>query len=94
MAALKTQKNKADIELFISKVTNETRRTDAGVLLELMREVTSDQGSMWGDSIVGFGSYEYTYSSGIQEPGPLLDFHPANRTPWFTSCPGSSDMKS
>lgn len=37
-----------------------TRRKDGFKLLEMMREITGDQGSMWGESIVGFGVYSYT----------------------------------
>lgn len=60
MAELKTQKNDASIEDFLHRVENQTRRENSFEILELMREITGDQGSMWGDSIVGFGDFSYT----------------------------------
>lgn len=63
MAELKTQKNAASIEDFLQAVENQTRRENSFEVLELMREITGDQGSMWGDSIVGFGDFSYTNST-------------------------------
>ncbi len=64
MAELTTRENSDDVELFIASVENLTRRKDALQLLEIMRKLTGDQGSMWGESLVGFGSYVYTYQTG------------------------------
>jgi hypothetical protein len=63
MAELKTQKNQGSIEDFLSSVENDTRREDSLEILKLMREITGDEGSMWGDSIVGFGDFSYTRSN-------------------------------
>lgn len=41
-----------------------------------MREVTGEEPSMWGTSIVGFGSYRYTYASGREGEWPLTGFSP------------------
>jgi len=60
MAELKTQKNDASIQDFLERVEHQTRRENSFEILELMREITGDQGSMWGDSIVGFGDFSYT----------------------------------
>ena len=60
MAELKTQKNDQSIEGFLDGVEHPTRRQDSFQVLSLMREITRDQGSMWGDSIVGFGDFSYT----------------------------------
>ena len=60
MAELKTQKNDASIEDFLASVEKDVRREDSFQILDLMRDLTGDQGSMWGDSIVGFGDYSYT----------------------------------
>jgi hypothetical protein len=63
MSDLKTQKNEANIEQFLASVEHDTRREDSFKILKMMREVTNDQGSMWGDSIVGFGDLSYTRSN-------------------------------
>jgi hypothetical protein len=62
MAELKTQKNDASVEEFIESVENENGRRDSKVILDLMRELTGDEPSMWGTSIIGFGSYDYQYA--------------------------------
>ena len=64
MAELKTQKNDGDVEDFLSSVENEKRREDCRAVIDLMREVTGEEPTMWGSSIVGFGSYHYKYESG------------------------------
>jgi hypothetical protein len=45
----------ADVDGFIDAVANETRRSDARTLCELMISVTGEPPVMWGSSIVGFG---------------------------------------
>jgi hypothetical protein len=34
---------------------------------------------MWGDSIIGFGSYHYKYASGREGDSPLTGFSPRKR---------------
>ena len=76
MAELKTQKNDGNIEIFLNSVTHDKRRADAFQVLELMKEVTGETPKMWGDSIVGFGSYHYTYASGREGDWFLAGFSP------------------
>ena len=64
MAELKTQKNDASVEAFLNAIPDERKRRDCFTLVELMREVTGAEPTMWGDSIVGFGEYHYTYANG------------------------------
>ena len=64
MSDPKTKKNNASVEGFLQSVENEKRRADSFVVLDLMKEVTSKEPTMWGSSIVGFGSYHYKYASG------------------------------
>ena len=58
MSELKTRKNDSDVERCLSYVENTARKADGLALLEMMREITGDDGSMWGDSLVGFGQYD------------------------------------
>jgi len=88
VAELKTQKNDADITRFISGVDNATRRADAEALLNLMREATRDAGSMWGDSMVGFGSYDYTYASGRSGTWFAVGFSPRKQNTVVYVMPG------
>ncbi len=64
MAENKTQENDASVEAFLNAIEDETKRRDSFTILDLMRRVTGAEPKMWGDSIVGFGKYQYQYASG------------------------------
>jgi Domain of unknown function (DU1801) len=49
---------------FLAAVPDARRREEALVLDALHRRVTGCEPRMWGPSIVGYGSYDYTYESG------------------------------
>ena len=67
MAELKTQRNKASVETFLNNVVDEEKRKDCFTVLELMKKVSKEEPAMWGDSIVGFGSYHYKSERSKQE---------------------------
>ena len=76
MAQLKTQPNDQSVTDFLNTVENETKRQDSFTILELMQQVTGDEPKMWGDSIIGFGTYRYKYASGRQGEWFLTGFSP------------------
>ncbi|MDE0692821.1 MAG: DUF1801 domain-containing protein [Gammaproteobacteria bacterium] len=76
MSDLKTKANDASVEDFLAAVPNARRREDSGKVLDLMREVTGEPARMWGDSIVGFGTYHYRYKSGREGDWPRTGFSP------------------
>lgn len=76
MAELKTKKNDASVTDFLNSVADEQRRQDAFTVLALMREAAQAEPSMWGDSIVGFGSYHYKYASGREADWFPIGFSP------------------
>jgi hypothetical protein len=80
MSDLKTQRNDASVEAFLDAVESERKRADSEAILALMREVTGEEPAMWGDSIVGFGSYHYKYASGREGEWFLTGFSPRKRT--------------
>src|SRR5690606_40011195 len=43
---------------------SDAQRADCKKLMALLRRVTKKRPKMWGPSIVGYGSYRYTYDSG------------------------------
>jgi hypothetical protein len=49
---------------FVSLLENEKRKQDAEKLLTIFNSVTGMQPVMWGGSMIGYGSYDYTYDSG------------------------------
>jgi len=42
----------------------------------MMKEITGSEPVMWGDAIVGFGSYHYKYASGREGEWFLTGFSP------------------
>ncbi|WP_368565150.1 DUF1801 domain-containing protein [Pseudoxanthomonas sp. UTMC 1351] len=64
MAEAKTKPTQLSAEEYVSQISDPARRTDCQDLLKLMSRVTKQPPVMWGASIVGFGSYRYTYASG------------------------------
>lgn len=79
MASLKTQPTKADVNLFLNSIADEQNKKDSFQLLELFKEVTSLEPTMWGDSIVGFGNYHYKYESGREGDWFLTGFSPRKK---------------
>jgi hypothetical protein len=74
MAELKTKKNDASVQAYIDAIEDEDRRADCETVMALMSEVTGEEPAMWGDSIVGFGSYHYRYDSGREGDWLLTGF--------------------
>ena len=74
--ANKTQVTTASVEAFIDKHPKEEMRDDSRVLVKLMQELTGEQPHMYGPSIIGFGTYHYTYASGHSGSAPLAAFSP------------------
>ncbi|WP_406064122.1 DUF1801 domain-containing protein [Micromonospora sp. NBC_00860] len=64
------------VDDFLASNPDERRRADAGRLRAIMGELTGEPAVMWGPSIVGFGSYHYTYESGRSGDAPLVGFSP------------------
>ena len=64
----------ASVERFLAEVPDERRREDARRLCAMMREVTGEPPTMWGSSIIGFGTYHYRYASGHEGDAPLAGF--------------------
>lgn len=76
MAELKTTPNDASVEAFLDRIADERKRQDSYAILAMMQEVTGVEAKMWGDSIVGFGSYHYKYASGREADWMLVGFSP------------------
>ncbi len=79
MSDVKTKKNEASVESFLKSVENEKRREDSFVVLDLMKEVTGEEPTMWGISIVGFGTYRYKYASGREGDWMKVGFSPRKK---------------
>jgi hypothetical protein len=76
MAENKTKPTKLSVAGFLDACEDEGRRADAQALAKLMQEISGEEATMWGPSIVGFGSYHYTYESGREGDMLVVGFSP------------------
>lgn len=74
MADSGTRPTGASVEDYIAARASSRQRADCEGLLALFRKVTGQPPRMWGPSIVGYGSYRYTYASGRMGEAPLAGF--------------------
>lgn len=77
MAELKTKKNDANVQQYLEAIDDPNRKKDCLSIHQMMQKITGHDGSMWGDSIIGYGSYHYKYESGREGDWFLAGF--ANR---------------
>lgn len=77
MAELKTKKTNASVSAFLATVEDEKKRKDSQELVKIFEKITKEKATMWGTSIVGFGSYHYKSERSKQEGDwPLTGFSP------------------
>ena len=74
MAGNKTKPTDASVEDYIVSRASEQQRADCHELMALLGKVTQLSPKMWGPSIVGYGSYRYTYESGRTGEALLAGF--------------------
>jgi len=88
MAELKTKRNDSSVEAFLDGIPDERKRRDSRAILELMKRVTGLEPEMWGDGIVGFGSYHYRYKSGREGDWLVTGFSPRKQSLTVYIMPG------
>jgi hypothetical protein len=76
VAEPKTRPTDADVGAFLDSVPDPRRRDDAKRLCTLMAEVTGSRPTMWGTTIVGFGSRPLRYADGRLADWPVVGFAP------------------
>lgn len=78
---------------FISSVLHERRRAEALELLDLFGSTTGLEPVMWGDSLIGYGSYRYKYASGREGEFFLTGFSPRKSALTIYIMPGFESYK-
>ncbi len=76
MAGNKTLPTPADVSAFIDGVADDRQRGDAHILVEMLARVSGEPATMWGSSIIGFGTYHYRYDSGREGDMCRVGFSP------------------
>jgi len=74
MAENKTKPTDANVDDYIASRASEQQQADCRKLMTLLKQVTRRPPKMWGPSIVGYGSYRYTYESGRTGEAPVAGF--------------------
>jgi hypothetical protein len=74
MAETKTKPTGASVDEYLATRGSEQQRADCRELIAILGKATGQPPHMWGPSIVGFGSYRYTYESGHSGEAPLAAF--------------------
>jgi hypothetical protein len=96
MAGLKTKANDAPVSRYLDKAAaNAEVRADCDAIVAMMEKATKAKARMWGDSIVGFGSFIYRYENGKEIDWMLCGFSPrkANISLYvFGMFPGRDDL--
>jgi len=64
VAENKTKANSGDVAAFLAGIENNRRATETKAVADLMQKVTGCVPQMWGDSIIGFDSYQYLRKDG------------------------------
>jgi len=93
MAGLKTVRNDKDVGAFLDSVQPEQRRLDSVRLCHLMQTISDEPPEMWGESIVGFGSYRYRYENGKPGEWFLTGFSPRKQALTIYIMPGFAEFE-
>ena len=74
MAETKTKPTGASVDAYLASRASPEQLADCKAIMAICKRVTRQQPKMWGPSIVGYGSYRYTYESGRSGEAPLAGF--------------------
>lgn len=74
MTQNKTSVTGSSVADYLASRGNAEQQADCRELIALCQKITGKPAKMWGPSIVGFGSYRYTYPSGHSGEAPLAGF--------------------
>lgn len=90
MAELKTKVTELDPREFLDALEPDEKRQDCFWLLEQMEELSGSPAKMWGESMIGFGSYHYVYDSGREGDWFEVGFAPRKQSLVVYIMPGFS----
>jgi len=88
----KTQKSKESVTEYI-RTLSQSEQKQAKKLLQVFQQATGMQPSMWG-TMIGFGSYHYTYASGREGDMFATGFAMRKSGPTVYIMPGYQDYSS
>ncbi|KIN63290.1 DUF1801 domain containing protein [Sulfitobacter noctilucicola] len=84
----------SEVERYLTAVSPARRHREAAILDTLFRRITGWTPTLWGGSIMGYGSYAYTYASGRSGTYLATGFAPRKAKLSIYIMPGYSDFDS
>lgn len=87
----KTKKTKASVREFLDTIDNVQRREDTRAVMRMMQKITRKRATMWGTSMIGFGSYHYKYASGHEGDWFVTGVSPRKQALTVYVMPGFSE---
>ncbi|MDB5200516.1 MAG: hypothetical protein JWO92_2479 [Chitinophagaceae bacterium] len=76
MAENKTIETNTSVDTFIKTIPDEKKRKDFSEIISLFKKQSGYKPKMWGNAIIGFGSYHYKYESGREGDAPVIALSP------------------
>jgi hypothetical protein len=92
MAENKTKPTVRSPADFIAAVEHPIRCADAQALDAMFQQITGWQPQMWGPTMIGYGSYHYTYESGRSGDFLATGFSPRKTNLSIYIMPGYADF--
>ena len=74
MAETKTRPTGASVDAYLASRASPDQLVDCRAIMAMCKRLTKQAPRMWGPSIVGYGSYNYTYESGHSGEACLTGF--------------------
>lgn len=74
MAETKTKPTSVSVDDYLQSKASPEQLADCRAIMAICKRVTKQQPKMWGPSIVGYGTYTYTYESGRSGDACLIGF--------------------
>ena len=92
MAELKTKQTAGSVEVFLKSVTDEEKLRDSQALLQLMKQVTKEEPVLWGNGVIGYGTFHYKSERSKQEGDWFMTgFSPRKQNLTIYIIPGFKD---
>jgi hypothetical protein len=74
MAKTKTKPTRASVGAYLASKASREQLKDCKSIMAMCKRLTKQRPTMWGPSIVGYGSYTYRYESGHSGKACLVGF--------------------
>lgn len=77
LVEIKTKPTADNVVDFINKISDEQKRKDSFVILEMMKQASGEEPVLWSNSIIGFGKKRYkSPASGREVDWLIIGFSP------------------